>query len=336
MFHLRIGEFKTALHYARRCSAVTATIEDPAATALCHFILGNALHFTGDLGGAGIELEATLKSGPPSRRRAASYLGFQGEDLAGGILARNLWLRGHPGQAAARARQAIREAEEMDHSLTLCIALLGGIAVSLWSGDLPNAEQQIERLISRAKSHSLSPYVLVGQGFGGEVAIRRGDAKSGVDILRRCLEKLHATTYKVFTTALDIALAQGLLELGQFDEGLARIDKAIEQVETNGDFCYMPELLRIRANLLLSMPHPTADEAENCFTQSLALSRRQGARAWELRAATDLAACLAGQDRSAEGHALLKPVFEQFTEGSDTADVKAAERLLAKLGRTTG
>jgi predicted ATPase/DNA-binding winged helix-turn-helix (wHTH) protein len=332
MFHLRTGEFKTALHYARRCSAITATVEDPAPIALGHFILGNALHFSGDLGGARVELEATLKSGPRSQPTAASYLGFQGKDLAGGILARNLWMQGHPTQAAARARQTIREAEEMDHSLTLCIALLGGIAVSLWSGDLPNAEEHIEWLISRAESHSLSPYVFVGQGFGGEVAIRQGDAKGGIDILRRCLEKLHAQTYEVFTTALEISLAQGLTALGQFDESITRIDKTIERVETNGDFCYMPELLRIRANLLLSMPHPTADDAENCFTQSLELSRRQGARAWELRTATDLAAYLASQGRSAEGQALLQPVFEQFTEGSDTADVKAAEYLLAKLG----
>jgi predicted ATPase len=94
----------------------------------------------------------------------------------------------------------------------------------------------------------------------------------------------------------------------------------------------MPELLRIRAKLLLSMPHPVADDAENCFTQSLALSRHQGARAWELRTATDLAALWASQGRADDAKALLQPVFEQFTEGSDTADVKAAEYLLAKLG----
>jgi len=136
----------------------------------------------------------------------------------------------------------------------------------------------------------------------------------------------------VFTTPLEISLIQGLAAIGQFDESITRVDRTIELVETNGDLCYVPELLRIRANLLLSMPHSMADDAENCFTQSLALSRRQGARAWELRTATDLAAYLAGQGRSAEGQALLQPVFEQFTEGSDTADVKAAEYLLAKLG----
>jgi hypothetical protein len=66
--------------------------------------------------------------------------------------------------------------------------------------------------------------------------------------------------------------------------------------------------------------------------QSFELSRRQGARAWELRTAVDLATLLAGQGQRKSGRALLGPVFEQFVEGWDTADLKAAERLLATLG----
>jgi predicted ATPase len=60
-------------------------------------------------------------------------------------------------------------------------------------------------------------------------------------------------------------------------------------------------------------------------------SRRQGARAWELRAAVDLAALL--DARAPErARALLQPVFEPYAEGSDTSDLTAAERLLATLG----
>ena len=65
--------------------------------------------------------------------------------------------------------------------------------------------------------------------------------------------------------------------------------------------------------------------------QSLEWSRRQGARAWELRTATDLAALFANQGRSESGRALLQPVFEQFKEGLDTVDLKAAWRVLARM-----
>jgi predicted ATPase len=66
--------------------------------------------------------------------------------------------------------------------------------------------------------------------------------------------------------------------------------------------------------------------------QSLELSRTHGSRAWELRTATDLAALWARQGRTADARSLLLPVFEQFTEGRDTADLKAAECLLTMLG----
>jgi predicted ATPase len=113
---------------------------------------------------------------------------------------------------------------------------------------------------------------------------------------------------------------------------MALIDETIARVDTNGDVKYTPELLRLKGGLLLSMPQPKSDEAEFCFTQSLELSRRQGARGWELRTATDLAALLAAQGRRERARTTLEPVFAQFVEGPDTADLKAAERLLATLG----
>jgi predicted ATPase len=79
------------------------------------------------------------------------------------------------------------------------------------------------------------------------------------------------------------------------------------------------------------MPQPSVSDAELSLAQSLEVSRRQGARAWQLRTATDLAALLASRGQSERGRVLLQPVFEQFTEGFDTADLKAAERTLASL-----
>ena len=73
--------------------------------------------------------------------------------------------------------------------------------------------------------------------------------------------------------------------------------------------------------------------AETCFQRSLELSRRQDALAWELRAAIDLAALWVSQDRAEAAQGLLEPIFGRFLEGFETADLKAAEWLLTKLGR---
>src|SRR5258707_11520284 len=97
-------------------------------------------------------------------------------------------------------------------------------------------------------------------------------------------------------------LREGLISLasrilGLLDEGLALIDETIGRINTNGDTTFMPELLRLKGGLLLSKPRPRVADAELCFAQSFELSRQQGARAWELGNAIDLAALYASQGR---------------------------------------
>jgi predicted ATPase len=74
-----------------------------------------------------------------------------------------------------------------------------------------------------------------------------------------------------------------------------------------------------------------ATEAEGHFRQALDWARRQGALSLELRAATSLARLLCDQGRPADAMALLGPIYDRFTEGFDTADLKAAKALLDAL-----
>jgi predicted ATPase/DNA-binding winged helix-turn-helix (wHTH) protein len=332
MFHHRTGDFKSALHYARRSLTAAETIANPAAIALAHCLLGSSLHHIGDLAGAHAELEAALLGGPGYQRTSTIYLDYEHYNYAGVAFARTLWLQGRPAQAMERARRSVEDAASMGHPVALSRALVWAVYVFLWAGDLESADEHTDWLISHAESHSLGPYLAVGRGYKGALAIRRGDAKSGVESLPGCLEVLHAARYELLTPTFNISLIEGLAALGQFADGIARLDETIGLVEANGDLSYMPELLRVKGSLLLLKPQPSYADAETCLRQSLELSRRQGALAWELRAAVDLAKLLSVQGRSESARALLQPVYEQFAEGSDTADRKAAARVLETLG----
>ncbi|HEY0106021.1 MAG TPA: hypothetical protein VGB91_08060, partial [Rhizomicrobium sp.] len=251
--------------------------------------------------------------------------------LAKAILARNLWLQGYPDQAIECARAAVEEAAAMDHSLTLAIALIWAITVLLWTGELQGAGTYIDMLVSRAESHSLAPYLLVARGFKGDIAIRQGNAGDGVEDLQGTLRKLHAAPYELLTTELHLSLIGGLSALGRIDEAIALADETLAGVEMNGTLLHSPELLRMKGSILLARPASSRDEAETCFSQALALSRRQGARAWEMRTAIDVARLMAGRGDATGAHGLLQPVFEGFAEGSGTADLTAAKSLLATL-----
>ncbi len=332
MFHRRPGNFIAALECAKRCSAIAATVDDPAAITLAHCALGISLHTSGDLVEARRELEATLAGGHRSEQTTTIYLGFEGKMLAAAVLAGNLWMQGYPDQATECGRRAVSEARNMGHSLTLAIALLWDIIVFVWSGDLQSAEAGLDQLIALSEPHSLAPYAFVGKGFKGALAIRRGDANAGVEAVRSSLQKLHELPYELVSTELRLALVEGLSALRRFDESLATIDQTIKLIEDNGDFLYMPEALRMKGVVLLSMAQDKQDDAQACFARSLELSRRQRALGWELRTTTDLAKFEASRGHPEKARALLLPVFQQFTEGLDTADLQAAERLLSSLG----
>ena len=98
----------------------------------------------------------------------------------------------------------------MDHPITLCIALIWAVSIDLWSGDLDGAEENIDRFIAHAESRSMGPYLAVGRGVKGELAIRRGDAAERRRDDRACLRELHESGYELLTTTFNIALVQGL------------------------------------------------------------------------------------------------------------------------------
>ena len=137
----------------------------------------------------------------------------------------------------------------------------------------------------------------------------------------------HHLYHSVFLSSL----AKQLAAAGNVGESLGLISEAFRHAERNGEEWYMPELIRIRGELLLLQGDPGAAEAEDCYSRSLAWARRQGALSWELRTATSLARLLRDQGRPADAIALLQPVYDRFTEGFDTADLRAAKALLDAL-----
>ena len=75
------------------------------------------------------------------------------------------------------------------------------------------------------------------------------------------------------------------------------------------------------------------EAAEADFREALTLARRMGAKAWELRVATSLARLLRDTNRRDEAHPMLAEIYNWFTEGFDTADLKEAKALLDELSR---
>jgi predicted ATPase len=83
--------------------------------------------------------------------------------------------------------------------------------------------------------------------------------------------------------------------------------------------------------LLLRQPGTLPAEAETCLQRALDVARHQEAKSLELRAAMSLARLWQQQGKRAEAYDLLGPVYNWFTEGFDTADLREAKALLGEL-----
>ena len=142
---------------------------------------------------------------------------------------------------------------------------------------------------------------------------------------------MKAERHAVLVNRAACALAEGLIRSGELDEALAVIADALAPMQRGEEALELPELLRLRATVLLLMPGQGESQAEDCFMRSLECARRQHASAWQLRTATSLARLRITQGRREEAHELLSGVYRSFNEGFGTPDLEMAERLMIEL-----
>jgi len=243
-----------------------------------------------------------------------------------------LWLRGFCDQAAHLARRAVDEAEQRGHPVTLGACLVYACTLSMWSNDLAEAAEYLQRLMTHASRHSLRPHQALVTGLKAELEIARGAHDAGVEPLRKALVALRAEQHFIMWTTLSRALAGGLALRGDTVEALATIDAALAWAAQRGGAYDVPDLLRAKGEILLFTANGSTEAAEQVLLQSLTVARSQSAPSWEMRSAILLARLWLGQGRSEAARNVLLDAYQRFTEGFATSDLKAAAQLLRELG----
>jgi predicted ATPase/DNA-binding winged helix-turn-helix (wHTH) protein len=333
IFLTRIGDFRAAQAVSERTGIVARQVGDPAGMVMAEWMLGVSYHLVGDQTAAQRHCELGLELAAAWGHVHVDFFSYDHRVRALGALARALWLRGQPERALEFAHQALDEAASRDHPVTVCISYIYASQVFLWTGDFQRVRGHTERLIARAAKYSLRPYHAVGLALKGERLIVQGEAGAGIQLLRGALATCEAERHHVLTTAFYRALAQGLALSGQVQEAVTAITQAIELAEREGGTFDLPDLLRTRAEVILAGPQPDLAAAEASLLRSLECARQQSALGWELRTAIQLAHLWGQQGRVLDAHEALASAYRQFTEGFETADLKAAAHLLDELDK---
>ena len=166
------------------------------------------------------------------------------------------------------------------------------------------------------------------QVLGSEA--ERGDP-SAVDAYASAMARAAGTGNRGAAPLIIGKLAELQLRAGRLEEAALTVEGALAIARDTGQAFYDAELHRLKGEILLELQDHSEDEAESLFREAIEIARGQESKSLELRAATSLARLWQRQGKRDEARELLAPVYDWFTEGFDTQDLKDAKALLAEL-----
>jgi predicted ATPase/class 3 adenylate cyclase len=332
VFHFVLGDHGMMRRLVDEIRRVGGRMPDPVVRLAGHRVAGITAMHAGALAEARSEFEAILSAYDPRRHRSLPVHYVHDPQVSAlTYLAPVLWLMGFPEQARRSAAAAFECAAELDQAnLMAHVRCFAGAGLEELLRALPAVRAQADAIVELADRYSLHYWRLNGRILQGWAMAQEGDVERGVTLMRQSLADRHALGVSWYQVHFLCLLAATHAELAEAAPGLDVVADARRLIARSGEHLWESELDRIEG-LLRQVQGAAASDVEACFLRASALSREQGARALELRAAMSLARLWAEQGRQREAHDLLASVYGWFTEGFDTPDLVDAKALLEAL-----
>jgi predicted ATPase len=229
-------------------------------------------------------------------------------------------------------KSAVAFATESRSKAALLNALLPQTVLSgPYLCEFERARESAEALLALATELGDAFRIAASETALGWLQGEAGDLDGGLARMRRGLPALLSIGSTGGIPYFLALMATAFGRTGQFDEAFGALNEALKLLERTGDRSGEAEVQRLKGELLLRQNVSNSAQAERCFLTAIEISRKQHGKSWELRATTSLARLLANQGKRDEARAMLAEIYNWFTEGFNTADLKNAKALLEEL-----
>ena len=295
-------------------------------------LMGISLAFTGKIaqGRAHLNQAIALYNAAEHRPLATRF----GIDVRVSILTYRswaLWMLGYPDAALADAEHALEDAREIGQAATLMQALTHTSLTYIVCGNYAAANLQLDEVVALADEKSSLFWKALGMMHEGVLMILAGKASDAVQMITSGNTVWRSTGATLWMPLFLPYLALAYAALGQFDDAWRCIGEAMIAMETTKETWVEAEINRIAGEIALKSAEPDAEKAQAYFERALEVARQQQAKSWELRAAMSMARLWRDQGKVLQACELLAPVYDWFTEGFDTLDLKEAKAMLAEV-----
>jgi len=322
--HAERSELRQASEISRDLYDCARETRNPEAEHQANMLMGNVAYYMGEFR----EAEQFMRAAAAGDSVPAAWRSYalvrRGQALG---------LLGFPDKALALAREGLRLGDDADspyYPYTSSGVLLFAGLTHLLCGELAAAEDLFRKGLKLCTERGFPVFQAWYSICLGLVSALGGQPQAGLEQLRPGIQLMRESSARLLACNYGYYLARGLASAERPDEAFSMLTPAFEWAEQTGVVSELAPMHLLKGQLFEGKFH--LEEAENSFRTSIEIARRQSAKSLELRATTSLARLLAKQGRRGEARAMLSEIYNWFTEGFDTADLKDAKALLEELG----
>jgi predicted ATPase len=326
-FYVTTGELQLAHEFAGQMLSLSQGQRDGAFLPHGHYSLAMTSYFLGDLISAHEHAEQAIELYDPEHN-FVSPLTEDPKMASLGFSAWTLWLLGYPDQSIQRMRQALTLTEELPRPYDCAFAELFAAWLHHFRREARVAQEHSEAVLALSNEHGFPFWLSWGTIVQGWALSEHGQREEGIERILEGINAHRATGAKTGESWGYAVLAEAYENAGRVEEGLDALSEALAVMNSTGEGFYEAEVHRLKAELLVKQD---ASEARICVQRAIDVARKQSAKSLELRATRSLARLLAKQGRRDEARAMLAEIYNWFTEGFGTADLKDAKALLDEL-----
>jgi predicted ATPase len=242
-----------------------------------------------------------------------------------------LWQLGYPDQALKRVNEALVLAQALSQPFSVAWAEFVVGVLSQYERKACAAREAAEIAIALSAEHGLTDFFAYATIMRGWAMAEQGHNEAGIAQIHEGLAAIRTTGAELARPYFLSLLAEVCMETGRPDDGLGALREALVAAYEHENRNYEAELYRLKGELLLRQNGSNTAEAQSCLERAIVIAHTQGVKSLELRATMSLARLLASQGRRDEARTILADIYNWFTEGFDTADLKDAKALLDGL-----
>jgi class 3 adenylate cyclase/predicted ATPase len=328
------GELNLGHELGEQLLALAEHVQDPALILEAHHTLWANLSSLGELTSARTHLDRGFVLYDPQKHRhhASLYGGHDPGVCCGGHAAIVLWQLGYPDHALRRSQDALALARHLSDPSGMAHALFWGAWIHQHRGEGQAVQARTEEGLALATEHGFPRWLAQRTVLRGWLLVEQGQKEAGIAQILKGVAVGRARAHSVrMDTYYAALLAEAYRKAGQTVEGLNVVNEALARARQTEARQYEAELHRIKGELLLTQAVAEEEQAETCFQQAIEIARSQSAKSLELRAVMSLSRLWQSEGKRNEARKLVADIHGWFTEGFDTADLKAAKGLLEEL-----